>query len=510
VKGINASTTHRAALFALHQEIDLITQASEGFQHAKSNALAALAEIEQMPHRIHNANALISRLPDELVAYIFRVGIADFTPSDIASRPSPCLKYVLAISSTSHSWRRVALATPPLWKHITYDYPLVADDIPDLSKMSLYLERSKGELLDISVTFEPRHVRQLDRLMVLLQPHLHRCQRLELNLSNYTVGRVLPLIGPLDALHILDICVSDFSRNVSEQPAVPLRLVNDGHHCQLQSLHLAGPYPFKRSHLNPSRLSRLHYIADGTSFSSVARFAAHFSLLHSLEITMINPPRALVDTYILPSLQSLSIINLEAFRIILHLEGPVLRHLHLWMQADAETDDNIPRQAFSNRPPISFPNLRTFSLTSSTAESDLSTAGLLAHYIGAHALLQGLRFSADVLGLDTLMILAAVVVDHTQTEQSNLRLIRAVLLPPREREVVPPSTSMHSEMAELLTVFVRCVPTIRIQVQIRKGEPIPDVFIALRESYPSQVECAHAFTKSVAEIVDEMEKWEGG
>lgn len=508
MKGLNTSTTQRAALFALRQEIDVMTQGSEGFQHAKANALAALAEIEQMPQRIHNANALISRLPDELIAYIFRIGVVSFTLTEVVSRPSPCLGYVQAISSTSHSWRRIALATPPLWTCITYDYPLAADDLPNLHKLSLYLERSKGEFLDVSVTFEPRQVRRLDRLMQTLQPHLPRCHRLELNLSNYTVGHVLPLTGPLRALRTLDICISDFARNVSEQPAVPLRLVSDGHHCQLQSLHLAGPYPFKRSHLDPSLLSRLQYIADGTPFSSVARFAAHFSLLRSLEITMINPAHALVDTYILPSLQSLSIINLEAFGIILHLEGPVLRHLYLWMQADAETDDNIPRNAFSSRPPLSFPNLRTFSLTSSTLDSDLSTAGLLAHYIGAHALLQGLRFSADVLGLDTLMMLAAVVVDRTQTEQSNLRIIRAVLLPPREREVAPPSTSMYSEMAELLTVFVRCVPTIRIQVQTRNGESVPDVFAAFKASYPSQVECADTFTKSVAETIDEMEKWE--
>lgn len=461
-----------------------------------------------MPHRIHNANALVGRLPDELVAHIFNVGVADFTPSEVASRPSPCLRYVLAISSTSYSWRRIALATPLLWTHIIYDYPFVADDIPGLSRMTLYLERSKGELLDVSITYEPRHVRHLDRLMKLLQPHLPRCQRLELNLSNFTVGHVLPLNGPLGALHTLDICISDFSRNVSEQPAVPLRLVSDGHLCQLQSLHLAGPYPFKRSHLDPSRLSRLQYIADGTLFSSVARFAAHFSMLRSFEITMINPSLALADTYVLPSLQCLSIINLEAFGIILHLEGPVLRHLNLWMQADAETDDNIPRNTFSNQPPISFPNLRTFSLTSSTSESDLSTAGRLAHYISAHVLVQGLRFSTDVLGLDTLMMLAATVVDRTQTEQSNLRIIQIAVLPPREREVVHPWTSNYSEMAELLMVFVRCVPTIRIQVQTRIGEPIPDAFASFQKSYPSQVECAPTFAKSVAETVDEMERWE--
>lgn len=491
----------------MRQELDVLVQANAGFEQARSNAVAALAEIDQMPSRLRNADALISRLPNELLEHIFALGVADFSANESASRTSPSLTYAPAISCVCHSWRRIALATPPIWTYIVYDYPMTADDIPDPYRLSLYLERSRSEMLDISITYEPRMTAPLNRLMQKLQPHLHRCRRLELNLSNYTVGHVLPLTGPLDKLQTLDVCVSDFSRNVSEQPPVPLRLVNDGQRCRLQSLHLAGPYPFKRSHLNPSRLSRLRYIADGTPFSSVSRFAAHFSSLRSLEITIINPPETLTDIYVMPSLQSLSIVNVEAFGILRHIEGPALRHLHLWMQVDSERDSNASR-TFAIRSPLPFPDLRTVSITSSTFETDLFTANLLANWIAAHIFLQGIQISADVLGLDTLMMLAAIVVDRNRPDSLvNLRVIRTILLPPRTGEVMPPSTSMYAEIAELLSVIMGCMPSLRIQVQTRADVSVPAAFVTSMESYPMQMHCADTFSKTLAETVDEMESW---
>lgn len=503
--GLNTSVSQRAAQFALRQEINVLVQASNGFEQAKSSALAALAEVEQMPNRLQNADALVSRLPDELLGYIFAIGMAEFSGNESTSRPTSGLTYALATSCVSHSWRRIALSTPLLWTYIIYDYPMMADDIPDPYRLSLYLERSRTEMLDISITYEPRMAGPLSRLMHQLQPHFRRCRRLEFNLSNYTVGYVLPLTGPLEALQTLDVCVSDFSRNVSEQPAVPLRLVDDGQHCHLQSLHLAGPYPFKRSHLNPSRLSRLRYIADGTPFSSVARFAGHFANLRSLEVTIINPPETLTDTYVLPSLQALSIVNVEAFGILRHLDGPALRHLYLWMQVDSERDENISR-TFSIRSPLHFPDLRTVSINSSNSQSDLVTANLIANWISAHTFLQGIRLSADVLGLDTLMMLAAIIIDRSRAELVNLRLIRAVLLPPRDGEVMPASTSMYAEIAELLAVFVRCAPSMTIQVQVRRGGGVPGPFLALKESYPMHVHYADTFAKTVAESVDAMDR----
>ncbi|KAF8319061.1 hypothetical protein DL93DRAFT_2164754 [Clavulina sp. PMI_390] len=544
--GLNNATSQRAAQFALRQELEVLDRAHAGFDKARTSALSALKEIDQMPHRLRNANAFVSRLPDELMTLVFAFGMIAFQTAEFAELG---LAYALSISAVSHSWRRVALATPLLWTHIVYDYPMVADDIPDFDRFSLYLDRSRSELLDVSITYEPRLTGPLKRLLQKLHPHLQRCRRLELNLSNYTVGLVLPLQGHLRRLETLDVCVSDFSRNVSEQPAVPLRLVTDGHQCRLQSLNLAGPYPFKRSHLNPAFLTRLQYISHGTSLSSISRFAAHFSNLRALELTIISPnTSASTDSYVFPSLQSLSIINVEAFGILRHLEGPSLRHLHLWMQNEPEmTAPNVaaptsafPRDAFSatntQAHPISFPLLRTFSLSSSTITSDVSTATVLAHYLLAHGLLQGVQFSADVLGLDTLMLLAAAAVRESR-HQAQLRVIRTALLHPREREVAAASGqgarggssssgSMYQEMAELLTVFIQCSPGIRVEVQLPRrggGEDkvlggkmrqsssggrvsVPGPFKDLQQRYPRQAICAESFVRNVAEEVDEMER----
>lgn len=507
VDGLSTSTAQRAALFALRQEIDVLNRASEGLRAAEANAVSVLAEIEQMPARIHNANSLVSRLPDELLAEIFIIGSEYVEALESESKAKSMMKYVLDVSSVSHVWRRVAISTPSLWTSITYDYPLSSDDFPDLDGMECHLSRSKIEPLDVAITFEPRQIGQLKRLLDLLKPQLHRCRRLEMNLSNYTVGHVLPLPGPLTQLAFLDVCVSDFSRNQSEQPAVPLRLMEEQHQCTLESLDIAGPYPFKRSHLNPSHLSRLRYISSETQGAAVARFAAHFPFLETLDITMVKPEFQRQDRYILPSMHTLTVNNLEAFGVLQHIEGPSLRHLRLGMQPDVETEGDIPRDVFPTRHPLRYPHMRTFTLASSTIESDLTAAGMLANYIAVHPLMKGLHLYADVLGLDTLMMLAAIAVDRTQSEQYwSLRLIRLALIPVRYGGFSPPASSKYAEVAELLKVFLQCLPTIRLQVQLLPGmRKLPKPFRALMKAYPSNVECELEFETYIPDVVDEME-----
>ena len=519
-----------------------------------------------MPNRLRNASSPIAALPDELLAQIFILGLNDCQ----GHSPTPTSAYIHAISSTCFNFRRVALATPLLWSTIVYDYPLNAEDPPPLDVISMYLSRSASHPLDLAITFEPRHLGELRRLLQLVQPHLVRCRRLELNLSNYTVELALPLSGPLHNLKTLDLCISDFARNISEQPAVPLRILLDGSGCQLESLHLAGPYPFKRSHLSPSKLSTLRYIASSSPFSSVARFAAPFHALRSLEITMIHPIQSLIpgsEPYVLPALQSLSIINLEAFLFMRYIEAPALRHLHLWIQHGKEINDSFSSLAFSTEHPLHFPKLRTLSLMSSTAESELVSARVIAEYVAAHPRLVALRVPLDVLGTEVMLMLATMLVHQTQSPSPTqvraetrtrrppsylrLRLLRVVIPSPpsqsrshyhshlrsrsqdypdrlplalnllnevlgaaeRERE----RTKAAQETAELLTVFLRLIPSLRVQIQLPLPSPsantstlsVPSAFTALQASYPAQVECSPSFKQSVAEIVDDYRSWRG-
>ena len=109
--------------------------------------------------------ALIRRLPPEILSRVFELGTHE------------CNHLPQTLSLVSRSWRALALDTPVLWTYITLDQTFgygMSDQF--LRKAKAYLQRSQSckLLVDIDCQYVDSAA-DLLTVMLLLEPHLHRC-----------------------------------------------------------------------------------------------------------------------------------------------------------------------------------------------------------------------------------------------------------------------------------------------------------------------------------------------
>lgn len=110
-------------------------------------------------------NALINRIPPELLSRIFELGV--YESNDLLS----------ILSLVSHLWRSIVLSTPSIWSYIRLDSNLsYTRSTSFLRKLKVHLERSQDckFLLDIDCRYLDV-TSELSQIMTELDPHLHRC-----------------------------------------------------------------------------------------------------------------------------------------------------------------------------------------------------------------------------------------------------------------------------------------------------------------------------------------------
>lgn len=126
---------------------------------------AEIARLKLTRIKILANQALIWRLPSEILGRIFELGTHE------------CNHLPQTLSLVSRSWRALALDTPVLWTYVTLDqtFGYGASD-RFLRRAEAYLERSQAckILVDIDCQYVDSIADLLD-IMLLLEPHLHRC-----------------------------------------------------------------------------------------------------------------------------------------------------------------------------------------------------------------------------------------------------------------------------------------------------------------------------------------------
>jgi len=107
-----------------------------------------IANAESRVAEMTNTLALVSSVPDEIIAAIFKeVCFFDGYTHRENSMPRRQLPSIVLASHVNRRFRHIAIGTPMLWTNID----LHLSSITDLHLMDVYLERSKSSLLDIHI-----------------------------------------------------------------------------------------------------------------------------------------------------------------------------------------------------------------------------------------------------------------------------------------------------------------------------------------------------------------------
>lgn len=260
----------------------------EILQLALDAAKRRVSSLQQTLRLRRNHYALIHRLPIEIVSYIFQLAE---TARPTRSFPFNHQKNVpMNVSRVSKNWRNIALSTPRIWSHI---------DMADFSAARMFIERSKGAPLSISVVWESDICR-------LLLPHSRRWWQVKLRLRSDIRPAEFPSSLPaLEALHITNNRGNKINGNDDTSRALKALISTDA--CpRLRELGFIGFFLFPAL----SSLSRLKKLS--------IRPAQLPPLLHSL-IGVIRSCRHL------EVLELSGILTLGSFDVSINL--PLLRHV---------------------------------------------------------------------------------------------------------------------------------------------------------------------------------------
>lgn len=149
-----------------------------------------------------NAVFPVNKLVPELVSAILLCGLPHLNRFSESAWQAQ-VQYLVSVSAVCAGWRRLALDTAQLWANVVF-----ISRFSDTAKMELaliFLERSKGTLLDI--TLDLRYTIKdayLDELRTIKQ-HLPRTRALYLYLPPSDPNAFLPLPSNVPHLSILDI-----------------------------------------------------------------------------------------------------------------------------------------------------------------------------------------------------------------------------------------------------------------------------------------------------------------
>jgi F-box-like len=366
----------------------------------EENILSLQSQLEALQTRKLNLlahNALINRIPPELLSRIFELGV--YESNDLL----PILSLV------SRHWRSIALSTPSIWSYIRLDNTWgYSRHMSFLRKLKVHLERSQDckFLLDTDCRYLDIS-NELPQIMTELEPHLHRCFSFRMSVPDWQcmeiVRNMSQKLGPsLEELYLR------FDPSESEEQA-PFVLLSQP--CpRLSSITLEhAPLICIRTEL-PS-LRRLYLIRE-QRYSSSTRIGISFKefldVLNStptLEELRIQSALFLLEgsDFVFRSsptpstfrnLSSLSFHYVESNNLALFLESahfPALRRLSV--QMDTSNDENtqwLVRMSTSSA--TRFPVLHQLDLRS----CNIDGVGLVPFVRGLHQLPQ-----LTALGLST-------------------------------------------------------------------------------------------------------------
>ena len=155
-------------------------------------------------HLSHSRLGLAQRLPHELLAEIFLIGL-DTLDLEEESRPFTT-EYLIRLTAVCAFWRVVAVSTSTLWAKIrcTYYKPRTVDTVAAF--LEVQLERSNNVLLDVWLTSDHWSDKSSESIIAeILYPHLHRCHTITLQVFHEDATLLLPLPGPLKNLISLTV-----------------------------------------------------------------------------------------------------------------------------------------------------------------------------------------------------------------------------------------------------------------------------------------------------------------
>lgn len=314
-------------------------------------------------------NALINRIPTELLSRIFELGVHE------------SYDLLPILSLVSHLWRSIVLTTPSIWSYIRLDNNLNYSRPPSfLRKLKLHLERSQDckFLLDIDCRYLDVS-NELSQIMTELNPHLHRCFSFRMSVPDWqsmeVVRNMSQKLGPaLEDLYLrFDPSESDEQAPfvLLSQPCPRLHTITLEH----------APLVCIRTEL-PSL--RCLYLIREQRYASSTRIGLSFKefldLLNStptLEELRIQSALFLLDGSdfvfrsspippVFPNLKLLSFHYVESNNLALFLESALFPSLQrLSVQMDASNDENtqwLVRMSMDSA--TRFPVLRQLDLRS--------------------------------------------------------------------------------------------------------------------------------------------------
>lgn len=174
---------------------------------------------------LHNAKNPSVTLPSELISTFLRQGLPDWPDEDPFELPQDDSLYLGRITSVCHSWREAARNTPRLWTRMKCSIYGVPDSFTRVRR-PLSLSGQLPLAIDIDQDWTPRQRHYdpaVDTPFALINPHIHRLQRLNLTIGSHVYPAIIQLFsGNLLLLsHMsLQIC-SDFSAK-NEVPLPPI------------------------------------------------------------------------------------------------------------------------------------------------------------------------------------------------------------------------------------------------------------------------------------------------
>ena len=335
----------------------------------EENIFSLQSQLEDLKTRklhILARNALINRIPPELLSRIFELGVHE--SNDLLP----------AISLVSHLWRSIVLTTPSLWSYIRLLSYSRSNSF--LRKLKVHLERSQDckFLLDIDCRYLDL-ANELSQIMTELDPHLHRCFSFRMSAPDWPsmeiVRNMSQRLGPsLEELYLR------FDPSESEEQTPFVLLTQPCPRLSTITLEHA-PLICIRTQL-PSL--RCLYLIREQRYASSTRIGISFKefldVLNStptLEELRIQSALFLLDGSdfvfrsspvppIFPNLKLLSFHFVESNNLALFLESgrfPALRRLSV--QMDASNDENtqwLVRMSMDSA--VRFPVLRQLDLRS--------------------------------------------------------------------------------------------------------------------------------------------------
>ncbi|OCH89203.1 hypothetical protein OBBRIDRAFT_813261 [Obba rivulosa] len=326
-----------------------------------------LARLKIQREQILASQALICRIPPEILSRIFELG---------AHEDAHLLNI---ISLVSRHWYNVILATPSLWTCLILDIEWGYGRVPEfIRKARLYMDRSQA--CKFAVHLECRYVdseTDLRDILIVIKPHLHRCYSFRISLPDWEWMSLLRehLTGLGPSLEIFDLRVEP-SEAEDAAPYCPLTMP-----CPRLSFIMLERTPLACVDIETPELRRLHLLRDQRYPSSGRMGVCFKELLSKLEATptleelrmekVVFYLRGSEDVFLdtpslteIPSLRWLTFSHLDPSDVSLFLEStslPAMERLSVQLEQSADEDLHWLSRA-SHDALVRFPSLRELNL----------------------------------------------------------------------------------------------------------------------------------------------------